>query len=87
MSPMRTRQSIKNTKLVAVNEHGARIGEDHPLAKWTNEQVDLVFELRDQGWGYKRIVNATGMPKRTVRDICNGRRRCQYPDRWKRVVV
>jgi len=84
---MRTRRTTKDTKLVPVNALGSRIGEDHPNAKWTNEQVDLVFELRDKGWGYKRIVNATGMPKRTVRDICNGRRRCQYADHWKRVPV
>lgn len=76
-----------NVRLVAVNELGARIGEDHPNAKYPNGLIDLVLALRDEGWGYKLICRVAQMPKRTVRDICNGRRRCQRPDRLKRVRV
>lgn len=88
MPSARTRQqSVKNTRLIAVNELGQRIGEYHPNAKWSDEDVNQVLELRDEGLGYKRIVKATGIPRRTVRDICGGRIRCQYADRWKRVAV
>ena len=74
-------------KTVAVNERGLRIGEDHPNARYTDGEVTMVLELRDEGWGYKRIAKALEMPKSTVRDICTGRRRCQCPATWKRVRV
>jgi hypothetical protein len=64
-------------KLVAVNDAGMRIGEDHPKARYTNREIELVLELRDQGQGYGTIARKMEMPKRTVRDICNGRIRCQ----------
>lgn len=78
---------IMKEKLVAVNELGQRIGEDHPNARHTNGVVQMVLRLHDEGFGYKRIARAMQMPRRTVRDICNGKRRCQYPDKWKRVRV
>lgn len=74
-------------KTVAVNERGLRIGEDHPNARYTDGEVAMVLELRDEGWGYKRIAKALEMPKSTVRDICTGRRRCQCPTTWKRVRI
>lgn len=72
---------------VAVNERGIRIGEDHQFAKYSNSEVEMVFILRDYGWGYKRIAAAVEMPLRTVRDFINGKRRCQCPAKWKKVVV
>lgn len=74
-------------KLVAVNECGQRVGEDHPNARYTNAEIEMVLGLRDEGFGYKRIARMCDMPVRTVRDICNGRRRCQCPAAWKRVRV
>lgn len=72
-------------KLIAVNEYGIAIGEDHHNAKYSNGEIDMVLDLREQGWGYKRISKATDMPIRTVRDICNGKRRCQMAVRWRRI--
>lgn len=72
---------------VAVNESGLRIGEDHPNARYTDSEVEMVFALRECGWGYKRIAKAVEMPVRTVRDFINGARRCQCPAKWKKVVV
>ena len=74
-------------KLVAVNERGQRVGEDHPNAVYTNAEIEMVFSLRDDGLGYKRIAKLCDMPVRTVRGICNGSRRCQLPAAWKRVRV
>lgn len=74
-------------KLVAVNERGLRIGEDHQNARYTDGEIDLVLSLRDEGRSYGEIARLMDMPKSTVRDICTGRRRCQYPVRFKTVRV
>jgi len=52
---VRNRKSIQNTKLVAVNNLGLRIGKDHHRAKYSNRMVDLVLELRNGGLAHKRI--------------------------------
>lgn len=70
---------------VPVNERGLRIGEGHSNARYTDGEVEMVQRLRDEGYGYKRISRTLEMPKRTVRDICQGKRRCQTPDRWKTI--
>lgn len=74
-------------KTVAVNDRGLRIGEDHHNARYTDGEVEMVLRLRDDGFGYKRIAKALDMPKRTVRDICQGKRRCQCAANHKRVRV
>ena len=74
-------------KVVAVNERGHRIGEDHPKARYTDGEIAMVHYLRDLGWGYKRIAKAVEMPLRTIRDVCSGKSRCQFPTRWKRVRI
>lgn len=66
-------------KLVAVNEAGLPIGEDHPKARYTNREVELVLQLRDQGASYGSISRTMDMPKSTVRNICTGLTRCQTP--------
>lgn len=74
-------------KLVAVNERGMRIGEDHPNARYTDAEIDTLWSLRDEGYGYKRIALFMDMPVRTVRDIIKGKRRAYVATRWKRVRV
>lgn len=74
-------------KLVAVNNSGLRIGEDHPKARYTNHEIELVQQLRDQGHSYGEIARKMEMPKSTVQDICNGRRRNQYPADFKTIRV
>lgn len=72
-------------KTLAINEYGLRIGEDHQNAKYPNSVVDRVLDLRDMGLGYLRIAMVCSMPKSVVRDICTGRRRCQFAVTWKAV--
>ena len=72
---------------VAVNDAGLRIGEDHQNARYTNGEVEMVLTLRDEGKSYGEIARMVEMPKSTVRDICTGRRRCQYPANFKTVCV
>lgn len=74
-------------KTVAVNDAGFRIGEDHQNARYTNGEIEMVLTLRDEGKSYGQIARLAEMPKSTVRDICTGRRRCQYPAAFKTVRV
>ncbi len=70
-------------RVVGVNERGIRVGQDHQNAKLTNAEVDLLLELHDQGWGYRRLATKFEISKRTVRGYCDGSRRGQVPARWK----
>lgn len=74
-------------KTVAVNVRGLRIGEDHQNARYTNAEIEMVLTLRDEDKSYGEIARLVEMPKSTVRDICTGRRRCQYPADFKTVRV
>lgn len=72
-------------KQVAVNEAGYRIGEDHPAAKLTNHEVELILELREQCMSYGDIARKFDISKSQVRNICKGLKRCQAPWQWRRV--
>ena len=74
-------------KTVAVNERRLRIGEAHQTARYTNAEIEMVVTLRDEDKSYGEIARLVEMPKSTVRDICTGRRRCQYPADFKTVRV
>jgi len=52
---------------------GHRYGQDHPRAKYTDREVELVAELAREGMVSRRIAQAMDMPRRTVRDILSGR--------------
>lgn len=72
-------------RLVAVNENGRRIGEDHQNAVLTDHEVDLLLKLRGQGLGYGALAALFEIGKTTARDICIGRRRAQYPAAFRAV--
>ncbi len=74
-------------RVVAVNERGLRIGEDHRLAKLTNAEIECLLGLRDQGWSYRRLASAFEISKSAVRMYCKGLRRCQVATAWKTVEV
>lgn len=68
---------------VAINEYGSRIGEFHQNAKLSENDLELLLQLRAAGWGYRRLAAKFEIAKRTVRDYCAGRRRHQIPMAWK----
>lgn len=70
-------------RLVAVAETGHRIGEDHANARYTDGEVEQVRQLRETGFGYKRIARIMEMPVRTVRDLVNYKRRACTPAAWR----
>jgi hypothetical protein len=76
-----------NARTVCVNEHGRRIGEDHPNARYTDGEIAMVHSLHETGHGYRTISRMVEMPRSTVRDICVGRRRNQSIAGWRTVRV
>lgn len=70
---------MQATRLLAVNELGIRVGEDHQRAKLTNAEVDRMLYLHeDLGVGYKRLAQLFAVAVRTVRNICHYERRAQH---------
>jgi hypothetical protein len=84
--------SLRDTRLVGVNERGNRVGEDHPRARLSNADVDAMFEMREPSDGsprssYAAIARAFGVSKGHVSDILSDRcrRRAAYPVAFRRV--
>ena len=71
-------------RIVAVNARGHAIGEDHPRAVLTNHEVDLLLELRAEGYGYGWLAAKFEVSKSTVRGYCTGQTRAQHPAGFKR---
>jgi hypothetical protein len=72
-----------NTRTVAVNENGYRVGEDHQRARITNGEVETILKLHEDGMGYHRIAQKFDISKSQVRNIVKSVRRCQVIARWK----
>ncbi len=71
---------------VAINENGRRIGEDHPKANLTDEQVERMRDLREyHNLTYDQLAAMYQVPKSTVASICQYMRRAQPPFGWKRL--
>lgn len=70
---------------MAVNEQGRWIGQDHIRAKYTDEEVEYVLSLREEGFTLREIARMTDIPIRTIRGYLDGSRRNQQPVKWKTV--
>jgi DNA-binding transcriptional regulator YiaG len=74
--------------MIAINESGKRIGEDHQHAVLTNEQVDRIRDLHeDHNLTYTQLSTMYNVSKSTIAGICQYRRRAQTPFGWKRLEV
>lgn len=74
-------------KLVALNERGRRINQEHPGAVLTDAEVLLMLELRDEGYSYGWLAKKFDVSKSCARWICTGRNRSQLAARVVRVSV
>lgn len=73
---------------VQVNEIGYRVGESHPNAKLTDDQVEQL--ILDRGpdhsphMSLQQLANKWGMSKSGVKGIIDGNRRCQLST-WREI--
>lgn len=71
--------------LIPITERGRRMGESHPHARYPDEMVELVRALYDAGKSYGQICQALGLPKSTVRDFVQYKRRACTIAAWKKI--
>lgn len=71
-------------RIVAVNARGSAIGEDHPRAVLTNHEVDLLLELRSEGYSLQWLADKFEIAKSTAYGYCTGKLRAQHPVGYKR---
>jgi hypothetical protein len=74
-------------RTVAVNEAGHIIGEFHPRAVLTDHEIDLMFELREQGFSYGWLAVKFEITKGACWKIIQGLRRGHVAARWRVVSV
>lgn len=74
----------KAHRLVAVNDRGQRIGEDHPRANLSDHEVQLLLELRTEGYSYRWLGEKFEIHYTHARRICLGIKRGQHAARFKR---
>ncbi|MCY1201815.1 hypothetical protein D9M72_132860 [compost metagenome] len=71
-------------RIVGMNEHGWRVGEDHPKATLTDHDVELMRQMHEQeGVGYKRLAKMFDASVAQARNICLYRQRAQTACGWK----
>ena len=71
--------------LVSIGDSGRPVGESAPNAKYTDAEIDMVFELRNQGYFYREISEMMDMPVRTIRTVLDGSRRNKHVVGWKKL--
>ncbi len=72
---------------IGLNERGQRLGQYHCRARISDEAVEQMRSLHDEGLGYRRIARMLGLRVYTVRDIVSFRRRNVLPTTWVEVEV
>ena len=80
-------RDTSRTEIIPVGVRGARIGQWHPRAIYTDGEVQQVLALRDEGLSLSTIARMCEMPRSTVQAICAGKLRCATPEGWKKRVV
>ena len=72
-------------RLVGTNDRGVAIGQYHPRAKYPDELIDQIREMReDHGLTWREIVSRTGVSMRMVRDVCAYVYRAQTYTNWRK---
>ena len=71
---------------VAVSATGRRVGESHPKAMLTNHEVDLLLELRDDGYSLSWLAAKFEIAMTTAHSIVTGRTRATLPAGYRTVT-
>ena len=75
-------------RTVAINDAGLRIGEEHPNAKLTDAEVEIIRQLHEEdGLSYKSLAEKFEISKVAVAKICRYERRAQFVANFKAVPV
>lgn len=77
-------------RVVGVNERGWRIGEHHHRSKLTDQDVELIRQLRDGDpafWTYEVLAEKFDLSKSHIRDIVLMRKRAQFVTRFIEVCL
>lgn len=84
----------KRVRLVAVNARGHRVGQDHPRARLSDHEVDLIRELAEERgangkrvWGFRKLAKKFDVSQWTIAAIIYGRCRCESVAGFRRVEV
>lgn len=64
-------------RVIRINASGLRVGEDHQNAKLTDQEVDRMRELHEQGVTVTELARMFEVSKGTACDIVSYRRRAQ----------
>ena len=69
-----------------VDEKGNPLGEAHHRAVLSDEDVELIRDIYEEGMvGYRTLALAFGVSRTTIQDIVNFRRRASTPARYRTV--
>ena len=71
--------------MVALSKSGRRIGEDAPTARYADDEIDMVFMLKAEGYSIRQVAGMLDMPTSTVHAIWAGKLRAAMPDHWRKV--
>ena len=83
-----TGQTASQRLVVGVNAKGLPVGQYHHKAKLTDEEVDRIRDLYEEGFlGYGALAKAFNVAKKTIHDIVTYRRRSTRAERAKVVRI
>ncbi|MFJ1253410.1 helix-turn-helix domain-containing protein [Cupriavidus sp. CuC1] len=74
-------------RMVAINDQGLRIGEDHQNAKLTDSDVERIRQLHGEGLSYRTLADKFEVSKSLIALICRWERRAQTAKNWRAVHV
>ena len=74
-------------RMVAVNERGHVVGESHPRAALTDHEVDLMLQLRDEGYSIGWLARKFEVSKGCAQHILSGHNRSHVVADYRRVSV
>ena len=80
-------ETVRIVALVAYSDNGRRIGENHHKARMTDKEVELCWQLHEEGNGTRRIAKILGHPRSTICDVLTCRTRAQIAERHRMALV
>jgi hypothetical protein len=72
-------------RTISTNDRGYRIGEDHPNAKLTDSEVELVRQLHEGGMIYADLAEKFEVSKWSISRICRYELRNQAPSKFRTI--